>query len=1039
MLQHLSRVAREPQEQIMPETLYIIDVFSLLFQVFHAIPEMSSPSGQPTNAVFGFTRDILNILKQKQPTHLICAMDSKGPGVRDGIYDQYKANRGEIPPDLVPQIPLTKEVIEAFGIPAIEHAGWEADDVIATVVTQAVERSLDVAIVTGDKDARQLLGPRVRIYFVRKDQFLDEAGLVADWGVRADQVIDFQSLVGDAVDNVPGVPLVGPKKASALLQQFGTLDHVLAHADEAPGAKLRENLKTYADQARMSRELVTLRRDLPLTVDWTFAHVGRHDTDRLVQLFRQLGFGRFQSEVKSLPGGIARTSQSIDSQTSLDLSRPSEGGAGGVASAVVPAKPKRARTLFDSDGGDAMPMANVQAIANVQASGGRKPPEVSVTDHVSGGLRPPLAGSSADIIGPLDQLQTLARDLAQQRRFVLDLVTTAADPMRSEIVGWVFFWPPNEVRFVPIACDSAGASPSRHGVSARDVADALRPVLERDGIELRGHDLKPDLVRLRRMGIDVRSVGVDAYVGSYLLDAGARSHAIEELARRHLDQELRPLTNAIGFDLADRSIAEADPQRLAEAFGDRARVAWQLADVIEQKLRADEALGKLYRDLERPLIPILAEMQFHGIRVRVDVLRQQAAELAARLKQLEDEIYVAAGHPFNIASPIQLRQVLFDELKLPVLRKTKTGASTDQEVLEQLALVHPLPAKLIEQRQFAKLKGTYLDALPELVNPDTGRIHTTFHQVAAATGRLSSSDPNLQNIPIRTAEGRRVRAAFVASAAGLLRLAATPQACAPRSGSVASSTHACGVEAKRSDRNDTESVWKLLGADYSQIELRMLAHFCNDPALVAAFADGTDIHAAVAAQVFGVDVRDVDESQRRMAKAVNFGVIYGQSPFGLAANLGISKDDAAQFIDEYFLKYVGVAAFIDRVMVETAVAGQATTILGRKRAIDGVRPHPGRSLNLPERTAINTVIQGSAADLIKQAMLNISNRLRREAHPARLLLQIHDELVFEVPSDRVADLAAIVRHEMEHAFELSVPLKVEVLAGDDWLNLKPVE
>jgi DNA polymerase-1 len=974
----------------MPDTLYIIDVFSLLFQVFHAIPEMSSPSGQPTNAVFGMTRDILNILKQKQPSHLICAMDSKGPGVRDQIYDQYKAHRAPAPPDLIPQIPLTIDVIRAFGIPVIEQMGWEADDVIATVVTQAVERGLDVAIVTGDKDARQLLGPRVRIYFVRKDQFFDEAALLADWGIRPDQAIDFQSLVGDAVDNVPGVPLIGPKKASALLQQFGTLEEVLAHADEAPGAKMRENLKTFADQARLSRNLVTLRRDLPLTVDWDAARVGHHDRERLVRLFQQFGFRRFQDEVKPLPS----------------FSPPADGGAGGrlpatstgLSSPTPEASVKRTRSLFDDDSAfEKGSGVFFRSQHSDQSQTGTFDCDLKKTPD-------PVANTSDcnEIIDTPDKLAALVRELQPQRRFVFDLITSNPDPMRAEIVGWFFFSTPDCGRFVPVRSRRTGdllSGLSNHAaLDQTEVADALRPVLERDDLELCGHDLKSDLVVLLRLGINVSGVGVDAYVGSYLLDAGAKSHSLEDLAIRHLDRALPSLADVVGAGTKGDALAEIEPAKLAVWAGGRARIAWELAAVIEQKLREDAAICKLYWDLERPLIAILAEMQFHGIHARVAALREQSIELGGRLKQLEDEIYAEARHPFNIASPIQLRQVLFEELGLPVLRKTKTGASTDQEVLEQLALVHPLPKKLIEHRQLAKLKGTYLDALPELVNPTTGRIHTTFHQVAAATGRLSSSDPNLQNIPIRTAEGRRVRQAFVAGEPG----------------------------------------WKLLCADYSQIELRILAHFCGDAALAKAFADDIDVHAAVAAQVYGIDVAAVDESQRRVAKAVNFGVIYGQSPFGLAANLGISKDAAAQFIDEYFAKYAGVATFIERVLAETAAAGQATTILGRKRAIEGVRPNAGRNLNLPERTAVNTVIQGSAADLIKQAMLNIHRRLRREADPARLLLQIHDELVFETPSQHVPDLAEMVRHEMEHAFELSVPLKVELSVGDDWLNLESI-
>jgi DNA polymerase-1 len=948
----------------MPELLYLIDVSSLVFQVFHAIPEMTSPHGLPTNAVFGFTRDILNILRQKKPTHLLCATDPSGPGERENLYPQYKANRSAMPDELRPQFPLVGKTIAAFGIPILEVPGWEADDVIATVVAAAEQRDMEVCIVTNDKDARQLLSPRVRIYHVRKDQYLDEAALRDDWGVRPDQVVDFQSLVGDSVDNVPGVPLIGPKKASALLAQFETLEGVLAHAAEAPGAKLRENLKAFADQARLSRELVRLRRDLPVVIDWDAARVGNWRPERLQDLFRELGFRRFGDEVRALSGSEASATQ---------------------PPATPPAAP-RAGNLFagysDTDPAEPAPAFSPLAIPDAPAP----TPEVPDTS-----VKRPL---DFEVVDTPDKLAALVRQLKSRRQFCLDLETTALDPLRADIVGWAISWEAHKGFYIAVRGPAGEVV-----VDPSTVVAALRPILEHPAVEVTNQNIKYDMLVLRRAGITLRGIGMDPMVGSYLLEAGARSHSLDELARRHLGHEMIPISDLIGKGLFQKRMDEVDIVRVAEYAVEDAEVAWELAERIGRELR-EQGLWDLYWKLERPLIEVLAEMQANGIRVDAEQLREQGRDVEQRLNVIKRDIYALAKREFNIDSPKQLQQILFVELGLPVVKKTKTGASTDQDVLEQLALQHPLPSLLLTHRVLTKLKGTYLDALPEMINPETGKIHTSFNQVVAATGRLSSSEPNLQNIPVRTEEGRRVRQAFVPS----------------------------------------QPDWRLLCADYSQIELRMLAHFSGDDALRAAFALGVDIHTAVAAEVFGIAPQAVDSEMRRVAKAVNFGVIYGQSPFGLAAALGISQADAAKFIDGYFARYSGVDQYLERLLSECARTGYALTIMGRRRAIEGIRPQPqpNRQRNMPERTAINTVIQGSAADLIKQAMLNVFARLRRAVHPGRMLLQIHDELVLEAPADRIADLGELVREEMENAIKLAVPLKVDLSAGSDWLNTEVI-
>ena len=894
----------------MPETLFIVDTFSLIFQVFYAIRQpMSGRRGQPTNAVFGVTGDIRLILRDHKPTHLIFALDSPGDAERNLIYPEYKANREAAPDDLLPQIPMVIDVIEGHRIPAISVDGWEADDVMATLTRQAVERGMEVTIVTNDKDARQLIGPQVQLYNMRKRKFMDESFLQEDWGIRPDQVIDFQALVGDSVDNVPGVPLVGPKKASALLAEFGTLDAVISNADKAPGKKLRENLKKYAEQAYLSKDLVTLRNDLPIEVDWDAAKVQTPNYTRLHELFTEYAFGRYADEVR-------------DKMTE----------------------------------------------ENIEDSHERRWETVDT----------PRA------------FERFRAQLEQQKLICVDLETSSKDAMRSEIVGWAICWEADVAYYLPVD------EPDKQSSLARDVVlAALKPILEDPDVRIDNQNIKYDMLVLKGHGVELCGIGMDPMIADYLLDAGARSHGLDRLAKVYLHRRTIPTSDVAAKGKRQKMMFELDVDRAAEHASEGADIAFQVSTKVSEELK-QQSLWDLYWDLERELIPVLVDMEFQGIRVDVDELRRQSDALSIRLAGLMSEIHGLAGREFNIDSPVQLRDILFDELQLPIRKRTKTGASTDQDVLEQLALEHPLPEKIIEHRHLQKLKNTYLDSLPELVHPKTGNIHASFNQVVAATGRLSSSDPNLQNIPIRTDEGRLVRKAFIPSQPG----------------------------------------WKVLAADYSQIELRMLAHFSRDEAMRAAFEDGIDIHTAVAAEINDVQPESVTSDMRQVAKAVNFGVIYGQTPWGLAAALRIHKDDAKRFIDDYFERYPRVSAFIEQVLRETVATGFATTILGRRRAITGIRSKRKSTLNLSERTAVNTVIQGSAADLIKRAMINVHSRLKTEQHPARMLLQIHDELVFEVPESDVDSLTSLVVEEMTNAMDLDVPLVVDSNIGDTWLEAK---
>ncbi|MBV9122363.1 MAG: DNA polymerase I [Planctomycetes bacterium] len=929
--------------------MYLIDAHSLIFQVFHAIPEMSSPSGLPTNALFGFTRDMLFLRQEKKPDYLLCAFDRSEKTFRDQLFPEYKANRGPMPDDLQPQLPLIQELLEAFRIPILSQATYEADDVIATVATAAAKKSIEVFVCTTDKDCRQLINDRVRLYSLRKREILDRDALKRDWEIEPEQVVDLQALVGDSVDNVPGVPGIGLKTAAKLLQEFGTLDNLLANIDRVPGAKKQENLRAFADKVQLSRRLVRLATDVPLKMDWKGWKLREPDWPRLLTLFQQWGFHRFADQVRALSRDRV----------------PQQG-------VLFPLSPdQETRTPGKQDTGSQGENGSLQRDAAWKA-----------VYH---------------LVDTPEKFEAFFEQLRRQPRIDFDLETTSLEPRRAEVVGLAFCWQPGEAWYLAVRGPESDAT-----LDPEETLERLRPILEDPQVAKVNQNIKYDLLVLRQQGITVRGLAGDPMVADYLLHAGERSHNMQDLSNRYLNHQVIPITDLIGKkgknQLCMDQVATA---RVAEYSGEDADVAWRLADLLEARLR-EQKLWNLYQDLEIPLIEVLAELEFNGIRLDVPKLKSLGVEMAQQLSAIEQEIHTLAGHPFNIASPKQLRQVLFEELKLPTQRKTGiTGeASTNQETLERLAaLGHPLPRKILEYRQIAKLKGTYVDALPDLINPHTGRVHASFNQTVTATGRLSSSDPNLQNIPVRTEQGRQIRQAFV-----------------------------------------PEKGWRLLTADYSQIELRLLAHFCEDAELRRAFTEDRDIHGLVAAQIFSVPEKDVTPEMRRMAKTVNFGVIYGISPRGLGQRLGMSLDEAARFIDSYFSRYPKVAAYQANLLKKCQKDHYVGTILGRRREITGIRPDSTyQQRNQPEREAINMEIQGSAADLIKVAMLNIYRRLHHERRRARMLLQIHDELVFEVPPEEVDDVARLVAEEMTGALKLDVPLKVDLGVGPNWLDVADYE
>ncbi len=917
------------------KTVWAIDTLSRVYQLFHALPEMSSPDGTPVSAVYGLARDLLDIVEKKKPDYLFCAMDAPGPTFRHERFEAYKATRAEMPADLVPQIPLVRRLFAVMEIPCLELAGYEADDVLATLAERTVHLGGECLLATADKDARQLIGDHVRLLNLRTNAIVGPAELHAEWGLRPDQVVDYLSLVGDAVDNVPGIPGIGPKTATELISRFGTLDNLLAHVDEVSGKKRQENLVAHADTARAGRELIRLEAAVPIEIPWESARLHPPAAERLAEFFREMGF-------KSIVGR------------------------------VLAGQPARGRT----------------ATAPVRRGG-----QQSLLDLVADGDDVDRsAGSPSRMEAAAVTVETTVRELVAEEE-IKAFVETA----RGVAPVAVCFIAAVDGRPTTLPLGVVLASKKRSvaiGQAAIAKSASLREALADAGFPKISHDMKRQWVAARSLGLEFAGGVFDTLLAGYLLDAGERAMGPADIARRHgIAINLPALSADESFALAG---LEWPTTPLAATI--ICQVVQRLHEPLATRLR-ENGLHELCAEVELPLATLLGAMEARGVRVDTDVLATLSRLYTDTLARLEKEIHELAGHDLLVSSPVQVRTVLFEELKLPVIKRTKTGPSTDAEVLEELAPMHPLPAKLLEHRKFAKLKSTYVDALPALVDPATGRIHTSFNQTVTATGRLSSSDPNLQNIPTRSAEGQQIRAAFL-----------------PR-----------------------DPGWRFVAADYSQIELRILAHLSGDAAMREAFAAGEDIHTRTAAAVYGVADDAVTAAMRRAAKAVNFGILYGQSAFGLAKALGIPQAEAAAFIAAYFRTFAGAEAFMDEVLDRCRRDGYVTTMLGRRRAISGVRDRAGRrssaggfALSLPERTAVNTVVQGSAADLIKLAMLRVDRRVRAEVPEAAIVLQIHDELLLEAPAAAVDALSRIVPDEMRQAMQLEVPLEVSLHTGTTW-------
>jgi DNA polymerase-1 len=885
--------------------LYLVDGSSYIYRAYYAIRHLSNSKGEATNAVYGFTKMLQTLIKQEQPDHLAVIFDARGPTFRKELYPEYKANRSAMPEDLVPQIPLIKEVVQAFKLPLLELQGYEADDIIATLARRYAALGMDVTVVTGDKDLMQIVSDRVCLLDTMKGKRSREPEVIERFGVPPRQVLEVLGLAGDTSDNIPGVPGIGEKTASALVQEFGDIENLLANIDKVKGKKRQENLREFADQARLSRQLADLVYDLPVEIDYEDLAICAPDSEQLAELYTRLEFH----------------------QLLKDLNVGDKAAEGSAAAGNY-----RTLTTF------------------------------------------------AD-------LEVMIAQLRVAGRFAFDTETTSLKAVQAELVGLSFSLEAGSGWYVPVGHRYLGVPEQ---LNLKMTLEALRPLLEASTVAKVGQNIKYDALVLRNAGIELAGIVDDSMVLSYLTHPESKSHGLDALASDHLGYRMIPYKELTGTGKKQIGFAEVEVEKAAIYAAEDADVTWRIAEKLLVELPASGA-EKLYREIEMPLVDVLTRMEWQGVRIDADFLAKLSAEMGEKLQRLEGEIHSLADGPFNINSPKQLGEILFEKLGLPRGKKTKTGWSTNVEVLTTLAEEHEIASKILEFRSLAKLISTYTDALPQLINPDSGRIHTSFNQAVTATGRLSSSEPNLQNIPIRTAEGRRIREAFLPAEGNLL-----------------------------------------LAADYSQIELRVMAHIADVEALKESFAAGDDIHRRTASEIFNVFPGMVTDEMRRQAKTINFGVLYGMGAFSLAKDLGISRKEAQQFIDSYFERYPAVLRFMEERKQEARENLYVTTLLGRRCAIPEINSKNGAVRSYAERNAINYPIQGSAADIIKVAMVNIDRRLRAEGLRTRMVLQVHDELVFDVPRDELELIKQLVKLEMENAVPLSVPLVVDIGVGANW-------
>ncbi|MEW9807403.1 DNA polymerase I [Mesorhizobium sp. ZMM04-5] len=964
--------------------LFLVDGSGYIFRAYHALPPLNRKSdGLPTNAVLGFCNMVWKLMQDARntdvgivPTHFAVVFDYSSKTFRNELYADYKANRSAPPDDLIPQFGLIREATRAFNLPCIEMEGFEADDIIATYARLATEAEGDATIISSDKDLMQLVRPNVTMYDPMKDRQIGIPEVIEKWGVPPEKMIDLQAMMGDSVDNVPGVPGIGQKTAAQLLEQFGDLDTLLARAGEIKQEKRRQTIIENADKARVSRELVRLRDDVPLAEGLDELVLGNPDGPKLIGFLKAMEFSTLTRRVAEATGtDVAQVAPSSIAVDTTDVHGPDVGADG---------PPRRPAT----DGASATPAAAANTPAALAAVRARAAADAAL-DH-----------SRYACIRHRAELEAWVAEAREAGVVSFRTETTSLEPMRAEPVGFALSLGPGRSAYVPVghrsaAADLLGGGQVEGQITLDEALAALKPLLVDRSVLKVGHNLKYDWLMAHRLGVDVAPFD-DTMLISYVLGAGTGRHDIAALAERWLGHPMIPFKDVVGSGRNLVTFDLVDIERATTYATEGADIALRLWSVLKPRLAA-EGLVSVYERLERPLVPVLARMEERGVSVDRQMLSRLSGEFAQRAAALEEEVYAAAGERFTIGSPKQLGDILFGRMGLPGGTKTKSGQwSTTAQLLEELAAEgHELPRRIVDWRQLTKLKSTYTDALPEYINPETKRLHTSYALASTPTGRISSSEPNLQNIPIRTAEGRRIRTAFIAAPGN-----------------------------------------KLVSADYSQIELRVLAHIADIPQLTKAFADGVDIHAMTASEMFGVPVEGMPADVRRRAKAINFGIIYGISAFGLANQLSIERSEAGDYIKKYFERFPGIRDYMESRKQMARDKGYVETIFGRRIHYPEIKSSNPSVRAFNERASINAPIQGSAADIIRRAMIRMEDALASEKLSARMLLQVHDELIFEVAADEVAATLPVIKAVMEGsampAVALKVPLAVDARAADNW-------
>jgi len=879
--------------------LILIDGSSYIFRAFYAIGHLSNSKGLPTNATYGFTQMVLKVLKEQQSDYLVIALDSKAPTFRSEVYKEYKANRPAMPEGLVPQLPYIRKVIEGYRIAALQMDGYEADDLIGTVA-KGLESEVDVVIITGDKDILQLVSDRIEVYDPMKEKRFRVKEVIERFGVPPGQVVEVMGLAGDATDNIPGVPGIGEKTAIPLIKTYGSIENLLAHVEEIPQKKLKENLKIHGELARLSRQLATIHTNVPISYQLKDFSLSPPDLNSLKELFKELEFNKLLKEL-----------------------------------------PEKKR--------------------------------VDIKEY--------------HLITNRNEFLTLLEDLKKVGLFAIDLETTSPYPMWADLVGISLSHKPHQAFYIPVGHRLREAEEQ---LPLPWVLEQLKSILEVFEAKKVGQNIKYEWIVLKRHGIHLQGIHFDTMIASYLLNPTKHNHNLGEIAREYLDCNVTDYKEVVGTGGKEVTFDRVELERARDYSCEDADVTLQLSNLLLPKLE-EEGLKDLYYQVEMPLVNVLAKMEINGVKIDVDLLKEYSKELEIQLQQKMERIYSLAGEVFNINSSQQLGKILFDKLKLPVVKKTKTGYSTDVDVLTKLSLQHDLPLEILGYRNLNKLKSTYIDTLPKLVHPKTGRVHTSYNQTVTATGRLSSSDPNLQNIPVRSDEENRIRQAFI-----------------------------------------PERGWTITSADYSQIELRILAHLSQDETLMEAFHKDEDIHSRTASEVFSVPMEKVTPSMRREAKVINFGIIYGMSAYGLSQQLGTEPKIAQAYIDEYFKKYAGVQIYIEKSLEEVRLKGYVTTLFHRRRYLPDIHSPNALIRQASERMAINTPLQGTAADIIKKAMICIQDRIEELGFSTKMIMQVHDELVFEIPEEEIPKALPMIQKEMETVTDLSVPLKVSIHSGKNW-------